>query len=79
MKPQLAITGLTKLPQGYAGEPLSITLELRDKDGGIYEAGVDMDDGYNADNLRKCVTAFMRMMDARPVAVCVKSIKIKKL
>lgn len=76
--PELKVTGLTRLPPDYKGEPCVLTIELYDKDGGAYESEIHMDAGFNPNSLREAVTTSMLAMDATPVGAYIKSFKIKK-
>lgn len=74
---ELKVTGLTKLPSTYKGEPCIMTIEIEDVEGSIYESEIHMDEGYNPNTLRDAVVESFKMCDAQAKSVNVKSFRIK--
>lgn len=75
---KLKITGITKLPVDYKGEPCVIMMEIIDVRGDRYESEIHMDNGFTENNLLEASKASFDMCDALPERVHIRSIKIKK-
>ena len=78
MSNKLKITGLTKIPSSYKGEPCVMVVEITDAVGDSYESEIHMDKGYSEDSLRDAMVASFRMCDAVAKSVNVRSFRIKK-
>ena len=77
-EPKLKVTGLTKLPLDYKGEPCVLMLEITDVEGGCYESEIHMDNGYSEKNLLDAAVQTFKMCDSLPERVNIRSIRIKK-
>lgn len=76
-KSNLKVTGITKMPDGYRGEPCIMSLNIIDEKGGVYESDIHFDDGITADKLREAMVTIFNCTDYIAAEVNVKSIKIK--
>lgn len=75
---KLKVTGLTKIPSTYKGEPCVMIVEITDVIGGRYESEIHMDKGYSENVLRDAMVESFRMCDAVAKSVNVRSFRIKK-
>lgn len=75
---KLKVTGLTKIPASYKGEPCVMTVEITDVIGGRYESEIHMDNGYSPDVLRDAMFESFRMCDAQAKSVNIRSFRVKK-
>jgi hypothetical protein len=75
---KLKVTGLTKIPSSYKGEPCVMTVEITDVIGGRYESEIHMDNGYSEAVLRDAMVASFKMCDATAKSVNVRSFRVKK-
>lgn len=75
---ELKVTGLTRLPRDYKGEPLIMILDLEDIKGGLYESEIHMDEGYKPDTFLEACKETFRMCDFTVKRVHVRSVRIKK-
>jgi hypothetical protein len=78
MSNKLKVTGLTKIPPNYKGEPCVMTVEITDIIGDRYESEIHMDNGYSEDTLRDAMVASFNMCDAQAKSVNVRSFRIKQ-
>lgn len=78
MDNKLNVTGLTKIPSTYKGEPCVMIVEITDVVGDKYESEIHMDNGYSENALRDAMIASFRMCDAEAKIVNVRSFRIKK-
>lgn len=76
---KLKVTGLTKIPSTYKGEPCVMVVEITDVIGGRYESEIHMDNGYSEDGLRDAMVESFRMCDATAKSVNVRSFRTKKV
>lgn len=78
MSNKLKVTGLTKIPPTYKGEPFIMVVEITDVVGDRYESEIHMDKGYSENSLRDAMVESFRMCNATPKSVNVRSFRIKK-
>lgn len=75
---ELTVTGITKIPDSYNGEPCVFIIEITDIKGGIYESEIHLDGGFHPVTFRDAIYNSFKMCDAMPESVNVKAFRIKK-
>lgn len=78
MSDKLKITGHNCIPKTYDGSPCVLSVNIIDKDGGVYESDIHFDEGMTADKLKEAMMNVFRMTDAIATELHIKSFKIKK-
>lgn len=74
---ELKVTGLTRLPANYNGEPLIFIIDITDKNGDMYESEIHMDKGFSKEDLLEACKESFLMCDATVTRVHVRSVRIK--
>ena len=73
---KLKVTGLTRMPAGYKGEPCIMSINIIDEKGGVYESDIHFDDGITADKLREAMVMIFRCTDYVATEVNIKALKV---